>query len=157
MNRLIEYEGIASHLPEKVKAYKQFIVKQQLSITDNRFGIRDIIKVVVNSNITNRRIIKTAEGYSLEGIKNTGLKYLIKGFFDFKIYYEENSEVGLLGFKKTDIKFYTAINLDKDFMSSSNLISNIYIEDIYSDIVNEREFFLGVTATVIVEGDSDYE
>lgn len=157
MNNIIEYSGLAKKLPIDIKAYKQFNINKVIEIEENRVGIKDIIKVVASSYITNQRIIKTAEGEALDGEKLTGLKYLIKGFMDLKIYYEEDDPVGLLAVKTASVKFYDGVILGKEFMSSNNLILNIYIEDIYSEIISDRKLLVAITATAIVEGDSEYE
>lgn len=157
MNNIVEYIGIAEKLPENIRAYKQFILKDSITLEDRKYGAKDIIKIVANPIITNRRVIKTAEGIALDGEKLTGVKYLIKGFIDLKIYYQENSSIGLLGYKNQSVKFYIAIELEKEFMSSSDLLSTIYIEDIYSEVIDEREVFTSIVATIIIEGDNDYE
>lgn len=157
MNNIIEYSGLAKELPINIKAYKQFNISKIIEIEENRAGIKDIIKVVASSYITNQRIIKTAEGEALDGEKLTGIKYLIKGAMDLKIYYEEDNLIGLLGVKTASVKFYNGVVLGKEFMSSNNLILNIYIEDIYSEIINDRKLLVAITVTAVVEGDSEYE
>lgn len=157
MNSIVEYIGLANELPAKIEAYKQFCITKKIILDKNRMGIKDIIKVSCESYITNRRIIKTAEGTSLEGERLTGLKYLLKGSIDLRVYYEEESAAGLLGVNNISLKFYEGIVLEKEFMSNDDFIPNIYIEDIYSETLNNREFLVAVTATAIVEGDNQYE
>lgn len=157
MNSLIEYTGICEKLPENIKKFKQFIVTDTIKLTVDKNPIRDIIKVATNYRVMSEKLVKTSKGISLEGESLVGYKYMSKGFFDVKVYYEENSDEGRLGLLSKKIKFFEGILLEEEIISSKRNIINIYIEDIYAEATRGKEVFVAITAMAIFEGAYEYE
>lgn len=145
------YFGISEYIPSDISSFSQMNINKVIQIEDNTPKVDEIIKLHINSEIKNTRIIKTAKGTSLEGQTLTGYKYLAEGQFIVRIDYCSVNNDGYVYTFNVNIPFNNATVLSKNFTFGSPVIENIYIEDIYSQVLNENEIFIDVSFLLIVE------
>lgn len=147
----ILYNGIDEYIPENINSFTQMNVDKVICIDDDIADIADILKVNVSSNIKHSKIVKTAIGISLEGQKLTGYKLLSEGEFDIRVDCCADDLVSTIYTFRDKIFFNNSTTLPDDSSLSSRIYENVYIEDIYSQKLSQREILVNISFIFIAE------
>lgn len=145
------YSGIDDYIPENIDSFTQMNVDKILNIDKDMPDIDDILKVSIDSNIKNNKIVKTAIGVSLEGQKLTGYKLLSEGEFNIRIDLCADDSVSSIYTFRQKIFFNNSTTLPSDSNLNSRIYENIYIEDIYSQKLSKREVLINISFIFIAE------
>ncbi|MGL4914179.1 MAG: hypothetical protein ACRC3Y_17285 [Romboutsia sp.] len=145
------YSGIDDYIPENIDSFTQMNVDKILNIDKNMPDIDEILKVNVESNIKNKNIVKTAIGISLEGQKLTGYKLLSEGEFNIRIDCCADDTVSSIYTFRDSIFFNNSTTLPRESNLNSKIYENIYIEDIYSQKLSQREILINISFIFIAE------
>lgn len=140
----IHYHGVSEYIPYEINSFTQDNINQVIELDERMPDIDEILKVSVNSKITYSRLVKTATGTSLEGQHLTGWKYITEGYFNIRIDYCGTGLESSAYTYKSKIFFNSAITLNEDTHYNSRIIENIFIEDIFSQELSQREFLINI-------------
>lgn len=147
----ILYTGIDDYIPEDINSFSQRNVDTILNIDIDMPDIDELLKVRLESNIKNNKIVKTAIGNSLEGQNLTGFKLLSEGEFNIRIDYCADDLTSSIYTFKDNIFFNNSTTLSKDSHLNSKIYDDIYIEDIYSQKLSPREILINISFIFIAE------
>lgn len=145
------YSGIDDYIPENIDSFTQMNVDKILNIDEDMPDIDEILKVSIDSNIKNNKIVKTAIGMSLEGQKLTGYKLLSEGEFNIRMDCCADDSVSSIYTFRHKIFFNNSTTLPSDSNLNSKIYENIYIEDIYSQKLSPREILINISFIFIAE------
>lgn len=144
INSKITYNGISNYIPYDINFFTQSNINKVLKLDDNLCDIDEILKVSVNLKNNRSRLVKTALGTSLEGQCLTGWKYITEGIFNIRFdYCGFDAQSSIYTFKKS-IYFNSAIALSEDTNYNYKIIDTIFIEDIFSQVLNKREVLVNI-------------
>ena len=141
----IEYNGINTDSNTTLKNFNQLHVNYNLRISDEKTDIQTINKVWVNSHIDYQEVIKTPIGKSLHGHISTGYKLLVTGEIDVKIEYYSGGYVEVLHTAQGSFPFCNYITLPLNFDTSSMIQPSSYIEDMFSEVLNNRTIYNSIS------------
>lgn len=139
------YHGISDYIPDEISSIAQSNINEILKLSECMPDIDEILKVSIDNEIINSKLVKTALGVSLEGQKLTGWKYISEGFFYVRVDYCSNSPENAVHTFKSSIPFNIALELSENTHYNSRIIDSIFIEDIYSQVLNKKEALINIS------------
>ena len=152
VKNLIEYAGISDstqfpYLDPAEAAFKQFTVEENLTISQAKPDIEQIVRVMAEAIITSTKVIKTPQGTSLEGQTLTGWKVIVEGYINQKIEYVADEPTQTVHATHSKLPFSTFIVLppSRDFSKDKIVTVIPYIEDIYAHKLDNRHIFKNIT------------
>lgn len=147
---LIEYKGVSDYFPTCIKSKKEFNI-DELVIIDNDIYISEVVKVTVDWSCEKIKRIETPKGISIDGIRLTGYKLLVDLYFDIRIeFIEQNDSSKVLSIKHD--KFYlTSVILEEEEIDNRRNIATVFIENIISTILSEKEILIVISGVIGVE------
>jgi len=151
VKNLIQYIGISDDIPENSDVFKQLYVENTFCLPHAKPDIEQIIKVLGELVIKNKKVIKTPKGTSMEGQLLTGLKMVIEGVVKLKIQYVADEPEQPVHGAHVNIPFSTYIVLPEDFILGTPVSVYGYIEDIFSQQVSNRCIFNNITILLTAE------
>ena len=144
VRNLIEYAGIADHLPLNALAFKQLNVEETLCLPCQKPNIEQIAKATGEISIKSTRVIKTPKATSLEGQKLTGWKLVIEGELKQKVEYVADEPEQPVHSAHFNGPFSTFIVLPENFRIGIPITVTGYIEDIFVQKLDKRCLFKNV-------------
>lgn len=151
MRNGIMYNGIDEYIPEHIDSFTQKNVDKILKIEEDMPNIDELLKVSVEPNVVDNKIVKTAIGTSLEGQNLTGYKSISEGEFNIRIdCCAEDLSSSIYTFRDK-IYFNNSTTLSINCNLNSKIYENIYIEDIYCQKINSREILINISFIFISE------
>ena len=147
----IEYFGITEDLPDKIDAFKDIIIDRKILLKDVKPSIKSFIKCVIKPEISDYKVINGASAIGENGTRLTGIKCIVNGFINSRVEYIAVNNSESLFTDRIKIPFTTNIVLEDDYLYSSKLISSVFVEDIYIEKLNAREYLISLALLVIVE------
>ncbi len=137
----IEYTGISENLPIHPHSFKSLNLQETLTMSSNKPNIKELVKVMIDTNIVETRVIKTPKATSLEGNILTGWNLIVEGELKLKIGYIEDSDKEEIHFSNFSLPFSTNIVLPEYFKASNSVNVDGYIESVSAKRLNKREIF----------------
>ncbi len=152
---LIEYNGVDSFIDDKcppldLNAFKQNNIDLNFCIPKQKPNIEQIIKVWVEVDKVDYRIVKTPIGTSYEGQTLTGYKLLFVGDIKLKIAYVADECEQSVHTAHTIIPYCEYVVLPEEYNSQGAIRPDIYIEDIYVSEVDCRCIYGNITLMTVV-------
>lgn len=148
---LIEYYGIDNCSIDHINYFKQINVDFTFCVPIQKPNIEQLVKVWATPCVVQQKVIQTPKGISLEGQKITGYKCMISGDINYKVEYVALEPTQPLHTAHTTIPFCGYIVLPETFNPNSILTISIAVEDIYSELVDERCIYNNVTMMLIAD------
>ncbi|WP_053956590.1 DUF3794 domain-containing protein [Inediibacterium massiliense] len=141
---LIEYSGIAMHLPESPCAFQQMDIQEHFEIPNSKPNIEQLIRVMADIQIISTKIIRTPVAKSIEGQSLSGWKLIVEGEVKQKIEYVADEPTQSVHAVHINTPFSSYIILSPDF--DSNTVVNVtgYIEDIFALQIDKRRIFKNI-------------
>lgn len=143
-NRIL-YSGIDDYIPNNIDSFTQMNIDRVIDIGNALPDMDDILKVNVDFNIKDKKVIKTAIGTSLEGQKLTGYKLLTEGEFIVRIDFCADDGSASIYTLRSKLFFNNSTTLNEDVNLNSRFSENIYIEDIYAQKIGPREVLINIS------------
>lgn len=131
--------------------FKEVSIESYLCIPDVKVDIETINTAKGTIDIRSYHAIKTCPNISNEGQYLTGHKLIVSGCLNLMIEYTALCSVQEVHSAHYCIPFSTFVILPEDYTTGSKLDVQGVVEDVYYKLVNEREFFLNVTALINVK------
>lgn len=147
----VVYKGLSDYIPDNLNTFSQINVSEVLKLKENLFGIDEIVKVSLTSNVYDKKIVKTATGKSLEGQILTGMKLLSEGEFLIRVDYSSDEDFGGIHTFKDKIFFSSGVSLPETSSVNSRTIEGVYVEDIYAQKLSLREIMVNISFIFAVE------
>ncbi|MGL5149379.1 MAG: hypothetical protein ACRC7N_02250 [Clostridium sp.] len=147
----IEYSGISTEIPQKVQAFKNISTEGIFKLSDKKPGIHTFLKCSVKGDIYNHRIIDGVIGEGADGKKLTGMKCSVEGDINCRIEYTAVDGSNLIYSDRVSLPIVTSVPLTEDYFYSNNIIANFFIDDIYLEMLDDREYIVSVTGIVVIE------
>ena len=147
----IEYFGVTEDLPDSIDAFRDIIIDRKILLRDVKPSIKSFVKCVIKPEISDYKIINGASANGENGIRLTGIKCIVNGFINSRVEYIADNSNESLFTDRMKIPFTTNITLEDDYLYSSKLIASVFIEDIYIEKLNSREYLISLALLVIVE------
>lgn len=148
---LIEYNGIDTSTYENLINFKQFQIENIFEIPNESPDVEQIIKVWVDYDIEEQKIIKTHKGCSCEGQILTGYKVFIYGDLKIKLEYISDKYCNSVHSMNLKLPFSSYTNLDETYNEYSTVCPSVHIEDIYCDQISSRNIYFNITLMSIVD------
>lgn len=145
MRNLIEYNGISTCSHGKLAHFKQTNTEFTFCIPTQKPDIEQIVKVWVSTCILNYKVVKTPKGTSLEGQNITGYKLMIQGDIQYKVEYVALEAEQSIHTAHTTIPFCGYVVLPERFNPNAFIFASVEVEDIHSDLMDERCIYNNVT------------
>lgn len=140
----VRYTGISTYIPYDISSITQSNISKVFKLDEQYCEVDEVLKVCVDSNIINSRLVKTAQGTSLEGQYLTGWKYISEGVFNIRIDYCGNNPESSIYTYKNQIPFNCSISLAEDTNYNWKIVESIFIEDIFSQVIDSREILISI-------------
>lgn len=131
--------------------FKQVSIESYLSILEGKPDVETINTAKGTIDIKSSHIIKTCPNISNEGQYLTGHELIVSGCLNLMIEYTALCSVQEVHSAHYCIPFSTFVILPEDYTAGSKIDVQGVVEDVYYKLVNEREFFLNVTALINVK------
>ena len=152
MRNFIEIEGINTNcIPKDATSFKQFNVEETVCIPVAKPDIEQIIKIIVESEITSTRSIATPVGKSLEGQVLTGWKLIVEGRVNQTVQYVADCPDQPSHAAHFSIPFSTFVVLPADFVMGTPITVTSFIEDVYAAQIDKRCIFKNITLLLTAE------
>lgn len=146
IKNMIEYAGLVDN-PQALwsKYFKQLNLQENQVLPPSKPSIRQIIRIVSDVEIKNKRIIITPKGHSIEGQILTGKKLIVDGLINEEIEYmadEPAQSVHIVHFKQ---HFSTSIIVpDTSVVQAISVLG--YIEDMFAEVIEDkRSIYISVS------------
>lgn len=148
---LIEYYGIDDCLPLDPKNFKQINIEDEACVPIQKPDIEQIVKVYASAEVKTYKVIKTPKGTSLEGVRLTGHKLVVEGEIKYKIQYVADIKSQSVHTFHYTSPFMSFVVLPEDFSPTSFLTVSAFVEDIYSNQIDNRCVYLNTTILITAE------
>jgi hypothetical protein len=145
VRNLIQYAGIADHIPESSDVFKQLNIEDTFCLPIEKPNIEQITKVIGEISIKSTKVIRTPKGVSLEGQQLTGWKLVIEGWIKIKLQYVADEPTQTVHAAHAYIPFSTYIVLPDNFIMGTPVMVHEYIEDIFTMQMDKRCIFNNIT------------
>lgn len=153
IRKLIEYNGIGQCNIHSLKSFKQvskdYIFKKQECNPD----IKQIMKVWVDVEIDEQKMVKTPKGESFEGQILTGYKLLVCGNIKTKIEYVGCSPYENIHTVYSIIPFSTSVTLKENINPYSFIKVSPCVEDIFVEKINDETVYGNINMLIIVDNE----
>jgi hypothetical protein len=145
IKNLIEYSGIATHLPESPCAFQELDIQEHLEIPMHKPESEQIIRIMADIQIDCTKVIRTPVAKSIEGQSLSGWKLIVEGELKQKVEYVANEPTQSVHAAHFNTPFSSYIILSPDF--DCNTVVNVtgYIEDIFAIQIDNRKIFKNVS------------
>lgn len=140
----IEYCGIAESFPKNLSCFKELTIQDKLVVPKIKPNVQQVIKMMVEVNVTETTIIRTPVTKSYEGNILTGWKLIVQGELLEKIEYISDELTGSVHALQLNVPFSTYVVLPKSFREGEKVDVNPYIEDIHIHQIDKKELFNSV-------------
>ncbi|MCT4508393.1 MAG: DUF3794 domain-containing protein [Tepidibacter sp.] len=150
VENLISVSGISDNLPKNTSIFKQFCIEQNLVLSENKPEIHQIISVILDISITNKKLIDTPIKTSIEGQNLTGKGLIVEGKIKQKIEYASDTPTKIVHGTYFNTPFSTFIILSNDYKIDNSLIVTGYIEDNYLSLLDKKTIFENITVLIDV-------
>ncbi|MCW6087625.1 DUF3794 domain-containing protein [Clostridium sporogenes] len=159
MRNLVEYIGIADSLPTNPKYFKELTVQEDLVIPMQKPDIEQLLGVMVEAEVISTRLIETEKGISDEGQNLSGCKLIIELKLHEKVKYvadEPTQSVHVAEYESQYKSVFVVVPCEINGTDVCELVRrnkmsvNVYIEDIYAEMVDCRNIFKNITLLVDV-------
>lgn len=150
MRNLVQYEGVESCIHTEGN-FKQFNVDNTFCIPMVKPDIEQLVKVWAKVKIHSHKLIKTPVGESLEGQVLNGYKLILMGEISMKYEYVSLTKEQSVHTAHNTVPFCTYIVMPKDFNPVSSILPLLWIEDIYSEQLNNRCVYSNITIMASAE------
>ncbi|MBW4829550.1 MAG: hypothetical protein KZY61_01860 [Clostridiaceae bacterium] len=159
MKNLVEYIGIADILPTNPRYFKQLTMSENLAIPMQKPDMEQLLGIMVEAEVISTRLVETEKGVSDEGQKLSGCKLIIELRFHEKIKYvadEPTQSVHVAEYESHYKSVFVVVPCEIDgtnvceFVRKKKMSVNVYIEDIYAEMVDCRNIFKNITFFVDV-------
>lgn len=147
----ILYNGLSDYVPENLDTFTQMNITEILKLKKGLPNIDEILKVNVTQSITDKNVVKTATGKSLEGQILTGVKLLSEGEFLVRIDYSSDEDFGGIHTFKEKIYFSNATSLPEYMSTNSRVVESVYIEDIFANKLDSKEIIVNISFIFAIE------
>lgn len=144
IRNLIQYDGIEECIYTDSN-FKQFNVDNTFAVPVVKPDIEQIVKVWARARICSHKIIKTPVGESLEGQVLNGYKLIFMGEINMKYEYVALKKEQSVHTAHNIIPFCSYIVMPKAFNQSSLVTPILWVEDIYSELLNTRCIYSNIT------------
>ncbi len=151
VRNLIEYHGISTCNYEDMPYFKQMNVDYTFCVPTQKPDIEQIVRVWATPSITEKKIVETPKGISLEGQQVTGAKLMVTGDIEYKVQYVANEATQSLHTAHTTYPFCGYIVLPENYRSNTMIEASVSIEDIYSDQMDLRCIYNNITMMIIAD------
>ncbi|MGL6104787.1 DUF7507 domain-containing protein, partial [Romboutsia sp.] len=131
-----------------LSTFRQISIEEKLQIPPQKPCIESINDVKGEIEILNCHIIQTQEATSREGQHLTGYKLVVHGRLKQVVEYTANEPTQPVHSAHFNTPFSNFIMLPEDYIIGSKVDVEGIVEDIYSNVIDERCFFSN--ATVII-------
>lgn len=147
---LVELSGIADNFPICPKAFTELSIEENVIIPEQKPDVEQVLKVIADIKIINKRIVETAVGKGVSGIVSTGVKLVLEGILRQKIIYVADEPTQSVHAAEFEKPFSAFIILPKTQIPippglCDQVCVEAYIEDIYVKQLNKRTIFKNVT------------
>ncbi|EJO5349531.1 hypothetical protein NRP93_003711 [Clostridium botulinum] len=159
MRNLVEYIGIADTLPTNPKYFKELTVQEDLVIPMQKPDIEQLVGVIVEAEVISTRLVETKKGVSDEGQNLSGCKLIIGLKLHEKVKYvadEPTQSVHVAEYESKYKSVFVVVPCEIDgtdvceIVRKNKINVNVYIEDIYTEMVDCRNIFENITLLVDV-------
>ena len=159
MRNLVEYIGIADSLQTNPKYFKELTVQEDLVIPMQKPDIEQLLGVMVEAEVISTRLIETEKGISDEGQNLSGCKLIIELKLHEKVKYvadEPTQSVHVAEYESQYKSVFVVVPCEINGTDVCELVRrnkmsvNVYIEDIYAEMVDCRNIFKNITLLVDV-------
>lgn len=148
---LVEYNGIDNSIYEQLVNFNQFNIDYVFDTPNESPDIEQIIKVWVDYDIENFKIVKTHTGISCEGQILTGYKTFIYGDLKIKVEYVSDKYCNSVHSMNLKLPFSSYVTLDSSYNEYSTVCPSIHIEDVYCDLIECRRIYFNITLMSVVD------
>ncbi|GAB6139128.1 DUF3794 domain-containing protein [Halanaerobaculum tunisiense] len=132
--------------------FNQIAVPETLEIPEQKPDVEQILKVMLEGEIGSVKLVETPEGESASGMEKTGKGLVVEGNLHQKIVYvaETDDEDQPVHSAEFNIPFSTFIPINTCLIpgEEDQIDVEICIEDVYVEMLNQREIFKNVTIVV---------
>ncbi len=150
VENLISISGIANNLPQNTLTFKQFCIEQNLILSENKPNIQQIVSVIADIFIINKKIINVPIKTSIEGQRVTGKALVVEGEIRQKIEYVADVPTQVVYGTYFDVPFSNFIMLPNDYKMNNSLIATGYIENIHLSLLDKNTIFENTTVLIDV-------
>lgn len=159
MRNLIEYIGLADTLPENPKYFTELSMPENLVIPKQKPDIEQILAVMAEAEVISTRLVETEKAISDEGQNLSGCKVIVELRLHEKVKYvadEPTQSVHVAEYESQYKSVFIVVPCQIQGRDVCELIRkkrmgvNVYIEDIYAEMIDCRNIFKNVTLLVDV-------
>ena len=136
----IEYHGIADYIPCDVLAFNDCIV-ENTNILKDKPKINYFTKCRASLNVGNIEVLNLDDKY----------KVSVEGSLYARIEYVSSEYDNLICIEKKQIDFNIDIDVLDRIDENTEVIVNLFIEDIYLKKISQEEYFLSFSILGVVE------
>lgn len=151
VREFVEYCGISAEVPENVKAFKNVTSDEVFRISEKKPSIKNFLKCTVEGSIYNFRLVNGVVGNGADGKKLTGMKCAVEGEVNCRVEYLSKVGTDLIYTDKVTLPIVTSVPLTEDYAYSNNVVSSLFIDDIYLERINDREYIVSISGIVTIE------
>lgn len=141
---LIEISGIDENLPEKCELFKHLNVEGKLILPEGKPDMEQMIKVMAEVIITEKRIKNIPVGTTLEGQNLTGRILIVEGEIREKIKYAACEPTKVVHGVQFHVPISIFLMLPSDYKIDDPIDVKGYIEDIEISILDKRKIYQNV-------------
>ncbi len=143
----IQINGITDPdtFPEDPTIFKQFEVEEELEVPEVKPDMEQILSLMIEGVVDNLTFIETPVGTSLNQTL-TGQKAIVEGRLLQKIEYVADKPEQSVHSAHFEVPFCTFLVIPADFDPRNDRLNvKVFIEHVFVEQLNEREFFKNVT------------
>ncbi|MGL4655767.1 MAG: hypothetical protein ACRCWM_07785 [Sarcina sp.] len=151
VREFVEYSGISDRIPEDIDAFKNISIDGTFKLSPKKPGIESFLKCSVKSTLFNSRLINGAFGVGADGKKLTGVRCAVEGEVCCRVEYIGKNSKDLIYTDRVTIPCVTNVPLTDEYMYSNKVIPTIFLDDIYLEKLNCREYLIAISGIVTIE------
>ncbi|MGL5415432.1 MAG: hypothetical protein ACRDAU_07220 [Clostridium sp.] len=151
VRELIEYVGIMEKIPENIEAFKEITLDKKFILEAEKTSINKFLKCVMKSTILESKLIKGNAIVSIDGKLLDGIRYVIKGNFLSRVEYIGDDGRNIVYTDRKSIPYTIEVPLNSEYLNCNTLIVNCFLDDIYLEKLNEREYIISISGIITVE------
>ncbi|MFD3156306.1 hypothetical protein ACFIJ5_05520 [Haloimpatiens sp. FM7330] len=157
VRKMVDGIGVSNKFPKNLKYFNEVSVPEIVTLDYKKPDIKELLSIMVDTEILSLRVIDTVNGLSSEGQKFDGAKLVVDLKISQKVKYsadEENQSVHIVNFENIVRGIYIAIPYKLngtsayDLLKQNRIIVKSYIEDIFAEKKDERTIFKNITILV---------
>ncbi|MHB1393279.1 MAG: DUF3794 domain-containing protein [Clostridia bacterium] len=159
---MVELFGIADSFPVYPIAFTELSLEECLETAESKPDINQILKVISDIRILNKRLIRTPVGKASSGLASTGYKLVVEAVLREKIIYAADEPTQAVYSAEFEKMFNTNITLPPIFYPVTSVLTKLiavepYIEDISIKLIDKRTMlkntiiFINVASPLFME------